>query len=310
MIITKDYSQILLKKSIVTIGFFDGVHLGHRRILQTAVAKAKKLLKKSIVITLWPHPRIVLNQDVETLRFLTTLEEKQNLIAENGIDILLILDFTPKLASQPAREFVQDLLINKLNVSSIVIGYNHVFGHRGQGDFQLLKEMESAGNFKTFQVDPIKFDGINISSTKIRAALEQGNLAFANHMLGRPYEISGTIEGGKQIGRSIGYPTANISPVEPLKQIPGDGVYAVWVDYNGISYPSMLNIGKKPTLNDNSNRTIEAHIIGFNQNIYNEQITVRFIDKIREEEKFPSLDHLKKQLAKDKVKVQELLGYK
>jgi riboflavin kinase/FMN adenylyltransferase len=310
MIITKDYSQIDLNKPVVTIGFFDGVHLGHKEILQAAVAKAKEQNKKSVVVTFWPHPRIVLNQDVDTLRFLNALEEKQQLIAECGIDVMLILDFTTALASQTAQRFVQDFLIEKLNVSSLIIGYNHVFGHKGQGNYLLLKEMESAGNYKTFQVGPVQINSINISSTKIRTALEQGNLVLANQMLGKPYEIKGTIEGGKQIGRSIGYPTANISPFEPLKQIPGDGVYAVWIDYNGISYPSMLNIGKKPTLNENSIRTIEAHIIGFNKNIYSEQIIVRFMEKIREEEKFPSLDHLKMQLAKDKVKVQALLGCK
>jgi len=310
MLVTKDYSQIDFKGPVATIGFFDGVHLGHRKILQRTVDKAKEVGKPSMVITLWPHPRIVLNKDVESFRLLNTLEEKQKLISELGIDAMLILDFTLSFSRQSAHHFVQDMLIGRLGVSNLVIGYNHVFGHKGQGNFQLLKEMEPQGNYKTFQVDPMQIDGVNVSSTKIRVALEQGNLALANQMLSRPYELSGTIEGGKQIGRSIGYPTANIAPSNPNKRIPGDGVYAVWVDYNGVSYPSMLNVGKNPTVSANSDRTIEAHIIGFDKNIYDEQITVRFIEKIREEEVFPSLDHLKEQLAKDKITTLKVLGCK
>jgi len=207
-----------------------------------------------------------------------------------------------------ATDFVNNVLVDSLKIKHILVGYNHNFGKNGAGNFELLKEMEVHGGYTSEQVNPISVDDIRISSSKIRNALERGNIKLANTMLGRHYTITGTIEGGKQIGRSIGFPTANISPTETLKQLPGFGVYAVWVDYSGKSYPAMLNIGVKPTVGYNLNRTIEAHIIGFDQNIYNEEISVRFVDKIRDEVRFLSLEDLKNQLAIDKDHVLSLLS--
>ncbi|MFP4556505.1 MAG: bifunctional riboflavin kinase/FAD synthetase [Bacteroidales bacterium] len=296
-----------ITRPVVTIGFFDGVHIGHQTILKKTIEKAKELNRESLLITFWPHPRIVLNKDAASLKLLTSLEEKKKILASIDLDGMLIMEFTPELATKPPRDFIQEILIDKLNISAIVLGYNHVFGSKGEGNYILLKELENKGNFTAHQIDPISVGEINVSSTKIRSALEQGLLNIANAMLSRDYSITGTIEGGRQLGRDIGYPTANISPSEPLKQIPGDGVYAVWVDYNKNSYPAMLNIGHNPTVEDGLHKTIEAHIIGFKENIYDKEITVRFIKKIREELKFPSLDALKEQLAIDKVTTLKLL---
>lgn len=309
MTISNSISTFSGQRAAVAIGFFDGVHLGHRHILDTLVSTAKILNRKSLVITFWPHPRIVLNNDAEKLKLLTTLEEKQALIEEAQVDGLLVVNFTPEIAAISGVDFIYNVLINQLKVSAVVMGYNHAFGHKGQGNFNLVNLHASTGDYKAIQVEPVSIEDISVSSTKIRAYLENCSLDLANSMLGRPYSLTGTIEGGQQLGRSIGYPTANIKPIECLKQIPCDGVYAVWVDYHGKSYPAMLNIGTRPTIGNGLARTIEAHIIGFNQNIYDEQINVRFIKRVRDEMKFPSLNELKTQLEIDKAMVTKALAY-
>jgi riboflavin kinase/FMN adenylyltransferase len=308
MIISRNINDFKGSKPVLTIGFFDGVHLGHAKILDTLIQTARKLDRKSLVITFWPHPRIVLGNDAEKLKLLTSIQEKQQLIEGKGVDGLLIIEFTPEIAKISGHDFLQTYLIDNLNVSAVVLGHNHAFGHKGQGNINLLKQHQDNGNYHAIQVEPISINGINISSSKIRTAIETGSVSIANAMLGRPYSLTGTIEGGQQLGRSIGYPTANIKIVENLKQIPGEGVYAVWVDFKGILYPAMLNIGTRPTVGNGLKQTIEAHIIGFDQNIYDQQITVQFIEKIRSELRFPTLDKLKDQLAMDKDTVVKILS--
>ncbi len=308
MVVFHDINEVNLSNPVITIGFFDGVHLGHSTIIDTVTRQAKALKKQSLLITFWPHPRMVLHNDEQKLKLLSTLDEKQQLIFEKGIDAILVIEFTPQFAQTPAINFVEDYLVGKLNPSAIVLGYNHAFGYKGQGNYNLIKQHEERFEYIATQVDPVSMGDINISSTKIREALNQGNLNLANQMLGRSYMLSGTIEGGKQVGRSIGFPTANITPSESFKQIPANGVYAVWVDYQNTSYPAMLNIGTRPTIGDGLERTIEAHIIGFSKNIYNEELTVRFVDKIRDEQKFESLDLLKEQLKLDRNNTLQVLN--
>lgn len=310
MIIYKNIEEVNLKRPAVTIGFFDGVHLGHCAIIDTVIQKAKKLNTQSLLITFWPHPRVILGNDPDKLKLLSTLEEKQQLIRNKGIDNLLIIEFTSKFAHTPAYDFLNETIFNKLKASAIVQGYNNSFGYKGQGNFNLIKQHESDFGYESTQVQPISLNGVNISSTKIREALQVGNLNLANQMLNRPYTVAGIIEGGKQIGRTIGFPTANISPTNMSKQIPANGVYAVWVGYEGESYPAMLNIGIKPTIGDGLERTIEAHIIGFDKNIYNQKINIRFVEKIREEQKFESLNALQSQLITDKDTVLRALTHK
>ncbi|MDX9845911.1 MAG: bifunctional riboflavin kinase/FAD synthetase [Tenuifilaceae bacterium] len=300
MIIYHHIDEVNLERPVITIGFFDGVHLGHSAIINTVTNSAKANNRNCLLITFWPHPRMVLHNDPERLKLLSSLSEKQQLAYENGIDGMLVMDFTLELAATSAIQFIENFLVKKLNASIIILGYNHSFGHKGQGNFNLLKQHEDNFNYHAIQVEPVSINGVDVSSTKIREALLTGDLSSANSMLGRPYNLSGTIEGGQQIGRSLGFPTANIKPNDPSKLVPGNGVYAVWVDYQGVSYPAMLNIGIRPTLGDGLERTIEAHIIGFDKVIYNEMINIKFAEKIREEQKFASLDALKNQLALDK----------
>ena len=300
MIIYNNIDEVNLAHPVVTIGFFDGVHMGHNAIIDSVIQEASKLNTQSLLITFWPHPRLVLNNEADKLKLLSTLEEKQELIQSKGIDAMLIIEFTQKFAQMPAYNFLSEILVNKFEASAIILGYNHAFGHKGQGNFNLIKQHQLAFGYEATQVQPISLKGVNVSSTKIRTALKEGDLNLANEMLGRPYTIAGIIEGGKQIGRSIGFPTANISSANITKQVPANGVYAVWVDYEGQSYPAMLNIGIRPTVGNSLERTIEAHIIGFNKNIYDQKISIRFIEKIREEQKFESLNALQSQLLRDK----------
>lgn len=307
MLVYTNINELKLTNSSVTIGFFDGLHIGHKRVLDIVKQNAKKDNAQSLVITFWPHPRIALNNDSEELRLLSSLDEKISLFEAMGLDSLLIINFTKEFAKENAYTFLQNTLVEKIKASTIVMGYNHAFGYRGEGNFNLVQKHQQNYGYQAIKVDPIEINGQKVSSTQIRLALAEGNLKLANAMLGRLYCINGTIEGGKQIGRSIGYPTANIKLLEPLKLIPRNGVYAVWVEYNNQKYPSMLNIGLRPTFGSNLNITIEAHIIGFKHNIYNEQIRVFFVERIRDEIQFPSLTSLKSQLALDKIKALTIL---
>ncbi len=307
MQIYRNIDKVKSSRSAITIGFFDGVHIGHRKILQILKEQAHQDQSQSMVVTFWPHPRLVLNHEMNEVKLLMSLDEKIDILSQMGIDSLLIMDFTRELAQVRAYNFLEDNLVKKLKASSIVVGYNHAFGYRGKGNYNLIEAHQNTFGYQAVRVDPIEVGSTQVSSTQIRNALTQGDLKLANAMLGQPYFITGTIEGGEQIGRAIGYPTANIKTDEPHKLIPLIGVYAVWVEYKGIRYPSMLNIGIRPTVGDKLNLTVEAHIIGFNQDIYNEQITVHFVERIRDEIKFPSLDALKAELALDRERTINIL---
>lgn len=294
--------------STVTIGFFDGVHLGHKSILRHTLNKADELRCPSVVLSFWPHPRIVLGKDARDLRLLSTLTEKQELLQKMGVNAFLQMEFTRELAALPAEDFIKNILVDELKAKHIVVGFNHHFGKGGKGDFNLLNQLAHKYGYTTEQVGATQLNGLDVSSTKIRNYLDDGNLDVANQMLGYNYSITGTIEGGQQIGRSIGFPTANINPIDPHKILPKLGVYAVWVTYNGIKYPAMLNIGIRPTIGNNLKLTVEAHIIGFNQNIYNQEITIEFVKRIRDEVKFTGLADLKAQLERDRLTVLRTLN--
>ena len=294
--------------STVTIGFFDGVHLGHKSILRHTLNKADELRCPSVVLSFWPHPRIVLGKDARDLRLLSTLTEKQELLQRIGVSAFLQMEFTRELAALPAEDFIKNILVDSLKAKHIVVGFNHHVGKGGKGDFNLLNQLAHKYGYTTEQVGATQLNGLDVSSTKIRNYLDDGNLDVANQMLGYNYSITGTIEGGQQIGRSIGFPTANINPIDPHKILPKLGVYAVWVTYNGTKYPAMLNIGIRPTIGNNLKLTVEAHIIGFNQNIYNQEITIEFVKRIRDEVKFTGLADLKAQLERDRLTVLRTLN--
>ena len=286
-------------KTIVTIGTFDGVHLGHFQILKKLVENSKVEDCESLVLTFFPHPRMVL-QDNSEIKLLNTIAEKSILLEKIGIDNLIIHPFDKEFSRLSAEEFVEEILIKKFNVQKIVIGYDHRFGRNRTADFETLQEFGVQYGFEVEQITAQQVNDISISSTKIRTAIVEGNINLANQYLGYKYSITGTVVKGKQLGRTIGFPTANIKIKEDYKLIPKNGVYVVNCLIKEKIYSGMMNIGNRPTV-DGTNTTIEVNIFDFDQEIYEEQITVEFLDFIRDEQKFDSIDDLKNQIQKDKT---------
>lgn len=304
MIIHHNINNLKINNPVLTIGVFDGVHQGHVRILDRLKTLAKEKNGESVVFTLWPHPRIVLNKDLNTLRLLNTIEEKKFLMSGTNIDHLIIVPFTKKFANLTACEFIEQYLVRKIGVKHLVVGYNHQFGKDRKAGYEFLKECASKYDFDIEKLDAKLVDNDSVSSTKIREFLTSGHLEYANKYLGYEYFITGDVVEGNQIGRKIGFPTANIKVPEPYKQIPRDGVYAVRVKFNGDLYNGMLNIGSRPTVSPTlMSKNIEVHIFDFNKKIYDQKITVSFVKRIRDEKKFNSLNELSEQLKDDKKEV-------
>ncbi len=287
---------------VVTIGTFDGVHLGHREVISELKQLSVLSGGESVVFTFEPHPRIVISPQEDTLRLLSTKEEKIKLMEKIGVDHLVIYPFTKEFSKLTYDEFVTKILVGKMNILSLVVGYDHRFGQGRQGDFHSLERLSGSLNFKVEQLSQLIVDNKVVSSTKIRQALEDGNIIKANHFLGYQYALTGKVVEGKRLGRTIGFPTANIDTCDRHKLVPGDGVYAVLIELNGKSFQGMLNIGIRPTVNSNADhKTIEVNIFNFDEDIYNSSITTLFIEKIRDEQKFDRLELLQTQLAKDKI---------
>ncbi len=286
--------------SIITTGFFDGIHKGHQAIFSRLKMLGNQKVGEKVVVTYWPHPRKVLYPD-NKLKLINTLEEKKDLIRDAGIDHLIILPFSKAFASQPAETFIVSTLVKKYNVKHLLIGYNHRFGKDKQGDVNELKKLGNQYDFTTEQVDPYTFDDIPVSSTQIREYIFHGDMVMANKFLGYHYFLQGKVVRGKAIGQQIDFPTANICPDSDNKLLPKEGVYAVEVFHQTKKYFGMLNIGSSPTVCDKKdNISVEVHILGFNKNIYDETLKVAFIKRIRDEIKFDSVEQLKEQLRKDK----------
>lgn len=307
MIIVQKPDQTKDREIALTIGFFDGVHAGHRALINEVLKAAELKGLGSAVLTFWPHPRLVLQKDPEKLRFLTTLNEKSKIVSKCGIDFLIVQEFTPQYYSMDPASFVKHL-VKDYHVKHIVVGADHRFGKDGKGDAELLKQLGQELGFTVQIVGQLLVNEINISSTKIREALQKGDIEKANQMLGYPYLITGAVETGNQVGRQIGFPTANIRPNDPLKLIPLEGVYAVIVNIDGEIRQGMLNIGFRPTIENSRRQTIEVHIFDFNQEIYNSGIEIAIIKRLRNEKRFPSVDHLKQQLIIDKENAAEALN--
>lgn len=288
---------------------FDGIHVGHRVLLNETINKAQSISGESVIITFWPHPRLVLNKESDSLRFLTSLEEKTMLFSRLGIDHLVILPFDTALAQLTAAQFTEQILVNQVNMKHLIVGYNHRFGSDGylhQTNYEALGQQLG---FEVTRIAPVEAQGENASSTAIRQHLEKGNINEANILLGYPYLITGRVVGGQRLGRTLGFPTANIEVEEAAKQIPRDGVYACKVHTIGSEYNGMLNIGFRPTVSTQKDfRTIEVHILDFNQDIYSEEITVEFIARVRDEMQFNGIEQLKEQLKHDEAQVRQLLS--
>lgn len=302
MKVHRDLNNFNAHNPVLTIGTFDGVHLGHRKIISRLHDLAASIDGESVIFTFDPHPRKVVAPSETNLRLLTTLDEKIALFEEAGIDHLIVYPFTPEFAKLTYEEFVEQILVGQIHVKSLVVGYDHKFGKGRQGDFDLLKSCADRLDFQIEKLDVLLVNESNVSSTKIREAIQVGDFETANAYLGYPFTIHGMVVEGQRLGRTIGYPTANIDAMDPDKIIPGYGVYAVQVTVRNQTYTGMLNIGSRPTVNHNADhRTVEVNLFDFSDDIYGEPVEVVFYHKLREEQKFASLDALKEQLSQDRI---------
>lgn len=281
---------------VVTVGFFDGVHIGHRRVLRALCEKGGA---DAAVVTFWPHPRVVLQQDARDLRLLSSYEDKKEVMHSMGIDNVQCLEFTRELSSMTAEEFLREYLIGRMGCTSLVLGHDNRFGSDGLSTFEVASLAKGMG-IDVVVVPPCVVDDISVSSTRIRICLADGDVAMAERMLGQRYSIEGIVVPGNKMGRTIGFPTANMDLSFPLKAVPANGVYATEVVVDGKSYRAMTNIGVRPTLGEGGSRLIETNIFDFDEDIYGVEIKVQFIAKVREEKKFPSLEELARQLVIDK----------
>ncbi|MBI2269227.1 MAG: bifunctional riboflavin kinase/FAD synthetase [Bacteroidetes bacterium] len=300
----KVYSDIKqfkgVKFPVVTSGTFDGVHVGHQRIIQRLTEVAKHSGGETVLLTFYPHPRMVLFPDDNELKLLNTQEEKIRLLEKQGIDHLIIYPFTKKFSRLSSVNFIRDILVNSIGTKKLVIGYNHHFGRNREGSFEHMKEYGPVYGFDVEEIPAQDIDNVEISSTKIRKALQAGDVRTANAFLGYSYTLTGKVIKGRQLGRTLGYPTANLSVSDKYKLIPANGIYVVEVNYGNKTYKGMMSIGLNPTVNSGKDRSIEVNILDFEKDIYGDDLTISFIDKIRDEEKFESLEKLKLQLGKDK----------
>jgi riboflavin kinase/FMN adenylyltransferase len=310
MIIYRGYNDLRLNRPVVTMGVFDGVHLGHRMLLSRVVSEARLSGTDAVAVTFDPHPRIVLTGDPSHLRFLTDIDERTALLRETGIGHLVIIPFTRELSRMTAPEFVDQILCQQLGVSHLIAGFNHHFGRRHEGDTGTILACSQRMDFRVTKEKAFTIDGEAVSSSSIRKMLERGEVKRAADLLGYDYFIRGTVVSGKRIGRNLGFPTANISPLFEYKLIPKSGVYAVDAEVEGdpVRYAAMLNIGLRPTVSSGeSHRTIEAHIIDYEADLYGRRITVWFRQRLRDEMKFESVEALALQLASDRQKTINLL---
>lgn len=296
----------VLCKAVATIGMFDGVHIGHSQIFEKLTSTARSEGGESIAITFDTHPRMVLQHDAYKLKFINSYQEKINLIESMGVDHLVFLPFTREFSQQTTSDFVKEFLINKLHIRTLIVGYDNRFGNKENNNFDELYKLSLQYGFEIVQAEVKTIGDIAVSSTKIREALDQGNIRLANQLLGYEYRLSGKVVMGNQIGQRIGFPTANIDLENDFKLIPSIGVYAIKVEWNKIIFNGMLNIGIRPTLNINK-LSIEAHLFDFNKDIYGQYISVFFVEKIRDEQRFNGLDELVVQLKKDKETAKEIL---
>jgi riboflavin kinase / FMN adenylyltransferase len=285
------------EQTFVTIGTFDGVHYGHQKIIEKLVAEAKKASKKSVLLTFFPHPRMVLQKDA-SLELINTIEERAYLLEKTGLDYLIIHPFSKEFSRTTALEFVRDILVNQLNISKLIIGYDHHFGKNREGNITQLTEYSHLYDFTVEEIPVQDIDDVSVSSTKIRRALHAGNLKTANNYLGYYFMLNGNVVNGKKLGGKIGYPTANIDVKETYKLIPKTGVYVVKSTIEKNTVFGMMNIGNRPTVNGN-HQTIEVHFFDFNQDLYDKNLTIELLYFLRDEQKFDSVDLLIHQLKKD-----------
>jgi riboflavin kinase/FMN adenylyltransferase len=290
------------RNAVITIGSFDGVHKGHQSILMQMQDLARQIAGESIVITFHPHPRQVLQPDDHSLRLLSTIDEKIALLEMYGVDHVVVVPFTKDFSNQSADAYIKLFLVEWFSPKYIVIGYDHHFGKGREGNIDYLKKHEATFGFKVVEIEKQVVDNLAVSSTKVRQALESGQVTKAHQLSGHPYTLSGTVVEGQRIGRQIGFPTANLDIKNPYKLIPAEGIYAVLVKHQQDTYKAMLYIGKRPTLEVFDNRTIEVNLLDFDKDIYGDQLSLTFVKRIRNDRQFHSLDELRMQIEKDRQK--------
>lgn len=296
------------KKSILTIGTFDGIHIGHQKILKSLVAQAKKENLLANVLTFFPHPRMVLQKESQ-IKLIDTLKEREDFLRKLGVDNLIIHPFSVAFSKLTALEFIQNILVKQLKIDSLYIGYDHRFGRNREATVEDLKSYGQQYDFKVNIISAQQIATIAVSSTKIREAIALGDFVKVHHFLGRPFQLRGTVTTGEGIGRKLAFPTANLNVNIPYKIIPPQGVYLVSILLEKGVFYGMMNIGTRPTLSG-KNESIEIHIFDFNEDLYGKMITVCLYEKIRDERKFDSLEALKTQLIKDKKKCKRTLTVK
>jgi riboflavin kinase/FMN adenylyltransferase len=304
------YKDLSFVSPVITMGVFDGVHRGHRMLLDRVVREAEAARSDAVVVTFDPHPRIVLTGDPSRLRFLTDLDERVRLIGETGVGHLVIIEFNHELSRMTACEFLDEILCRHLGVSHLITGFNHHFGRRHEGTTETIIECSKSMGFAVTREEALIVDGSPVSSSAIRQLLSEGKVEQASSLLGYDYFISGEVVPGRQIGRDMGFPTANIEPVFKYKLVPLNGVYAVevMIGNDTASHPAMVNIGTRPTIRESDGRKIiEAHLINFQGNIYSNRLSIRFRFRLRDEMKFDSIRALTAQLARDREKTMALL---
>lgn len=292
---------------VIATGFFDGVHIGHRFLVERLVAEARARGGQSMVVTFWPHPRTVLQDGARSLRLLSTLPEKKAMLESLGVDRVEVLDFTKEFCSLTAEQYLRDVVIGRFGGSAIVLGYDNRMGSDGLGT-QGIAELAGSLGLDVIRPDAMPSGGTVVSSTKIRRLLSGGEISEATDMLGYRYRLHGVVVEGNRIGRTLGFPTANMQLYEPLKLVPGRGVYLVGVETLGRRYMGMCNIGCRPTVKENGATTIETHIFDFDEDIYGLDIKVEFHSKIRDEVRFPDMSALRARLALDKELCLSMLG--
>ncbi len=288
-----------LKNPVLTLGMFDGIHIGHQAIISQLNQIAGNIHGESVLLTFEPHPRVVLGKGAEDLELLTTLEEKIDLLEKAGLQNLILHPFTKEFADLSSEEFVKELLVDEIGIHTIVIGYDHHFGKNRQGNFQQLHEFSKKYGFNCIKIEEVRSNGNHISSTQIRNAQWEGNLEFAHKGLGRNFTLNGKVVHGDKIGRTLGFPTANLE-IEKYKLIPKNGVYVVKVQLGNESFKGLLSIGTRPTVTNSDEKRVEVYLLDFDQSIYGEILSLELIEFIREDMKFDTLEELVKQMNADK----------
>ena len=302
----KDFRKI--PNAIVTIGTFDGVHLGHQAVFKQMVDKARQIGGETVVITFFPHPRIVISPNDNRLRLITTQEDKIEHLRRSNIDNLIIINFTKEFSHTSSEDFIKDYVVRYIQPAILVIGYDHHFGSNRSGDFDTLSKLGMEFHFAVEKINEQDIEDITISSTKIRSALQKGDIKLANKLLGYSYSTSGIVKNGDSIGRTLGFPTANISIKPEYQLIEKAGVYATIARVDGKDYPSMTYIGRRPTISNGLPTSTETYIMDFDGDLYGKEIRVTFIDRVRDEMTFDKLERLKSQIQEDKANIIKILS--